>query len=194
MANVEEAEYSVRSRSRYYSSYSAEPGIIIGFAEMCFNFAEAINRGWITGDAEEWYKNGIKASMSFYGIPVNSAGTIIKTYKSVAYPVSVDFENVYYKQSIVKYKGNNSDGLNQILTQKYLAFFQNSGWEAYFNWRRTGVPVFLTGTGTGNNGVIPKRFQYPVSERTTNEANWKAAVQRQYGGNDNINADMWLIK
>lgn len=199
MSNVGDAAYSLRSRSRYYSSYSPEPGIIVGYPEMCFNIAEAINRGWITGDAEAWYKKGIRASLAFYNVPTDAPGTITKTYPfnaqgSTNYTINFDFENVYYKQAAVKYSGNNAVGLEQILKQKYYAFFQNSGWEAYFNYRRTGVPSFLTGTGTGNSGRIPKRFQYPTNEQTTNATNWKNAVTSQFGSNDDINASMWLIK
>jgi hypothetical protein len=199
MADVNNAAYSLRSRSRYYSSYAAEPGIIIGYAEMCFNIAEAINRDWLTGVAEEWYKKGIKTSMEFYGIPVSGEGSITKVYPyntqdAKTYTILFDFEGTYYMQPSVKYAGNNATGLNQILLQKYLAFFQNSGWEAYINYRRTGVPAFLTGTGTGNSGRIPKRFQYPVSEQTTNATNWKSAIQSQFAGSDDINAEMWLIK
>ncbi|NML23550.1 SusD/RagB family nutrient-binding outer membrane lipoprotein [Pseudoflavitalea sp. G-6-1-2] len=199
MSNVDTAAYSVRSRSRYYSSYTAEPGTLIGYAELCFNIAEAINRGWITGNAETWYKNGIKASMTLYGIPVDAAGNISKIYpygspKAVTYTIPFDFEAVYYVQGKVKYAGDNADGLKQILTQKYLAFFQNSGWEAYFNWRRTGVPTFSTGVGTGNSGRIPKRFRYPNSESTTNTDNLKEALKNQFSGADDINADMWLLK
>lgn len=199
MSNVDDAPYSLRSRSRYYSSYTAEPGIIIGYPEMCFNIAEAINRGWVDGNAEDWYKKGIKTSISFYGIPVNEPGTFNKVYPynapgSATYAIPFDFEGSYYQQPSVKYAGDNETGLKQILLQKYLAFFQNSGWEAYFNYRRTGVPVFLTGTGTGNGGRIPTRFQYPTNEQTTNTANWKEAIQRQFGGIDDINALMWLIQ
>ena len=101
----------------------------------------------------------------------------------------------YYSQPSVKYAGNNATGLEQILKQKYLAFFQNSGYEAYYNFRRTGTPVFAKGgSGTGNSGKIPKRFQYPGTERTTNGANLTEALQRQFAGNDDINAEMWLIK
>jgi hypothetical protein len=200
MSDVNNAVYSLRSRSRYYSSYAPEPGIIVGYAEMCFNIAEAINRGWTTGSAEEWYKKGIRTSMVFYGIPVAAAGAFNKVYPyntpaSVTYTIPFDFENVYYQQAAVKYTGNNTTGLNQILLQKYLAFFQNSGWEAFYNYRRTGVPVFSVGTGTGNSGRIPKRFQYPASEQTTNSDNWKKAVQAQFGSQvDDINAEMWLLK
>jgi hypothetical protein len=198
MSNVDSAAYSVRSRSRYYSSYAAEPGIIIGYAEQCFNIAEAVHRGWIGGNAEDWYKAGIKTSLAFYGIPVDAAGSITKVYpyadNSKSYTIPFDFEGTYYQQADVKYAGSSAGGLNQILLQKYLAFFQNSGWEAYFNQRRTGAPQFLTGTGTGNGGRIPKRFQYPASEQVNNTANWKEAVERQFGGTDDINGEMWLIK
>lgn len=196
MSNVDTAAYSLRSRSRYYAGYAAEPGVIIGYAEMCFNIAEAVNRKWVTGQhAEEWYKKGIRASMTFYGIPVATDGNVLKTYKQERYEIPFSFDKNYYVQDAVKYKGDNAAGLAQILQQKYLAFFQNSGWEAYFNQRRTGVPVFMTGAGTGNNGIIPKRYKYPNAERDANTINWTNALQRQYGSTtDNINSAMWLIK
>jgi hypothetical protein len=96
---------------------------------------------------------------------------------------------------LVKYKGDNADGLTQILTQKYLAYFRNSGLQGYFQWRRTGIPVFSTGAGTGNGGKIPRRFQYPNNELSVNGANVKAAITSQFGGaGDDINQDIWLVK
>jgi hypothetical protein len=169
-------EYSAIDQARYYSSFSGpEPCIQIGYAELCFNIAEAINRGWVSGDAGDWYEKGITASMNFYGIN------------------DVAMLNAYLQRSAVAYAGDNAGGLEQILTQKYLAFFQNSGWEAFYNQRRTGVPAFHVGPGTGNGERIPKRFQYPASERNTNTANYDEAVARQFG-TDDINAEMWLIK
>src|SRR5207237_322533 len=111
----------------------------------------------------------------------------------INYTVNFSYSN-YFNQPAVKYAGNNATGLNQILTQKYLAFARNSGFEAYYQWRRTGVPVFATGPGIGNSGVIPLRYQYPASELSTNKTNYTAAVQSQYSGDDNINAKMWIIK
>lgn len=194
-----DGEYSFINRKRYYSTYAAEPNIQIGFAEMCFNIAEAINRGWITGSAETWYRNGIDASMFFYGIASGNntvyfqkPGGTLADYNT--YTINFD-KDAYHNQTTVKYSGNNAVGLAQILLQKYLAFFQNSGWEAYYNWRRTGVPTFLTGPGTGNSQRIAKRFLYPVSEVATNKANLQEALQRQFtGGVDDINADLWINK
>ncbi len=171
-------EYSSISKSKYYSSYFGEPCIQIGYSELCFNIAEAITRGWISGNSEDYYVKGIKASWTFHGV------------------ASVDSKwDTYYSQATVKLNGTSSEALKQILTQKYLAFFQNSGWEAYNNYRRTGVPAFLTGTGTANSGRIAKRWQYPSSERTTNAVSYKAALVSQFGAEtDDINADIWILK
>ncbi|HLG39987.1 MAG TPA: SusD/RagB family nutrient-binding outer membrane lipoprotein, partial [Chitinophagaceae bacterium] len=194
-------EYSFYNRKRFYTGYTAEPCIQIGYSEMCFNIAEAINRGWVTGNSETWYQSGIQSVHSFYGIQngnntvyfFKAGGSPLNAADYNSYTINFDWDT-YYAQPTVQYAGNTGAGLNQILTQKYLAFFQNSGWEAYFNWRRTGVPTFAQGgPGTGNSGAIPKRFQYPGSERTTNGTNLTAALQSQYGGNDNINALMWVI-
>jgi hypothetical protein len=92
------------------------------------------------------------------------------------------------------YKGNTAEGLAQILQQKYVAMFQNSGWEAFYNQRRTGVPVFAEGVGTNAAGRIPKRWRYPAEERNNNPANTDQAIQRQYGGSDDLYGLMWLLK
>jgi hypothetical protein len=195
-------QYSFYGRYRYYRTYTAENTIIIGYPEMCFNIAEAINLGWISGNAEDWYKKGIQASHAFYGIKegvndfyyLKAGGKVTEGADYINYKVTFVF-NDYYNQPAVMYAGNNTTGREQILKQKYLAFFQNSGFEAYYNYRRTGIPDFAKGgPGTGNSGLIPKRFQYPGTERTTNGANLTEALQRQFGGQDNINATMWVIQ
>jgi len=169
-------EYSFQKRSRYYANDVGEALFMVGYPEMCFNLAEGINRGWATGDAAEWYKRGITASMGHYSITDAAALT------------------AYLDGSLVKYAGNNVTGLNQILTQKYIAFFQNSGLEAFYNNRRTAIPTFLSGVGTGNSGRIPKRWQYPATERNTNADNYKAAITSQFAGKDDINEMMWILK
>ena len=53
-----------------------------------------------------------------------------------------------------RYDGNTAIQPDRA-AKEYLAMFENSGYEGYFNWRRTGVPAFLGGSGVGNNGVSP---------------------------------------
>ncbi|MBC7572231.1 MAG: SusD/RagB family nutrient-binding outer membrane lipoprotein [Spirosoma sp.] len=189
--------YSFQNRKRYYTTYTGEPVFIIGYPELQFNIAEGINRGWATGNADTYYQNGITASMTFYGLKDGDNTVTFSRDGGAAnfdnYTVKVSLTD-YLNQPLVKYAGNITAGLNQILTQKYLAFFQNSGMEAWYNQRRTGLPSFLTGVGTGNSGQIPKRWQYPNTERVNNKANLDAALTAQYGGTDNINNMMWLLK
>ena len=194
--------YSFINRKHYYSTYTGEPSIQIGYPELMFNIAEGINRGWAPGNAETYYIAGIQASMAYYGIPATGSFTAyfyrpgstspanIANYDT--YTINTDWAT-YYAQPAVKYT-TGATGLTEILQQRYLALFRHSGLESYFTYRRTGIPVFTTGPGTGNGGRIASRFQYPSSERTSNTTNYNAALQSQYAGNDDINGVMWILK
>lgn len=168
-------KYSYPNEARYYSNFIGEPYTQIGYPEQEFIIAEAINRGWTAGNAATHYINGITKSMEFYGV----------TQANIA---------AFLLNANVVYKGDNASGLTQILTQKYIAFFNNSGMEAYFEYRRTGIPTFDIGPANKNGGKIPLRWKYPTTEFENNATNVKAALSSQYGGSDDINAKMWLIK
>lgn len=153
---------------------SGIPVVQLGAAEVLLNVAEGVNRGWSSAaNAAEYYQKGISESMRFYGV---SDATIASYVAKNAY------------------KGNSSAGLAQILEEKYVSYFQNSGKEAYFQFRRTGIPNFDIGPANANNNEIPKRWAYPVSEYTVNEDNLKSALEVQFGGADTQNGVMWLIK
>ncbi len=201
-ANANAQDYSFINRHRYYSTYIGEPDIQIGYPELMFNIAEGINRGWAAGNAETFYIAGIQASMASYGVPTTGIFTAF-FYR----PGSTDVTNIgnydtfsintnwatYYAQPAVQY-ASGATGLTQILQQKYLALFRHSGLEAYFQFRRTGVPAFTTGPGTSNGQRIAFRFQYPSSERSANTTNYNAALASQYSGQDDINGVMWILK
>jgi len=170
-----------------------------------FNIAEGLNRGWATANAETYYIAGIQASMASYGIPATGTYTayfydplptsttgVIDPGNYHTYNININW-NTYYSQPAVQYVIG-ATGLTRILQQKYLAMFRHSGLEAYFNYRRTGVPTFTTGPGTDNGQRIAMRFQYPLSDRTGNTANYQKALVSQYGGNDDINGIMWILK
>ncbi len=197
-------KYSFLNRRRYFSTSSGEPSVQIGFPELAFNLAEGINRGWASGSAETYYTAGIQASWASYGLPSTGPGTytaafyrpgstsVTNTNNYDNYAVPVNFAT-YYAQPTVKYAAGGG-GLTQVQQQKYLALFRHSGYESFYTQRRTGVPTFNTGPGTGNSSRIALRFQYPASERTANTANYQAALQSQYGGNDDINGVMYILK
>lgn len=162
-----------RIKARYYSDKQNEPWIFMGYAEQELIIAEAIAKGWVTGSATAHYNAGVTASMEFYGISSSAIST-------------------YLAQAGVAYLP--STALQQIAIQKHIALFMNSGWEAFLEQRRTGVPVLSVGPGTYNNGKVPKRWMYPQSEYDYNYSNLQVALQRQFSGSDNVNSTMWLLQ
>ncbi|MVM29224.1 SusD/RagB family nutrient-binding outer membrane lipoprotein [Spirosoma sp. HMF4905] len=190
-------KYSYTNNLRYYGSVvGPEPYIIMGYSEMNFNIAEAINRGWVSGaSAESYYLKGINASLSFYGLTEGQTYTIGDQGGKLLGTTTLSISTFLANPGVV-YKGDNADGLEQILNQKYVSMHQNSGYEALYNWRRTGFPKSFVATGGGINstGKIPRRWQYPVDEQTYNTANYKAAVMSQFNGTDDLNMDTWLTK
>lgn len=157
---------------RYIDDPEAESNLAFSYAELEFTLAEAAQRGWITNDPAEHYQAGIEASMAYYEI----AGDQVADYLSnpdVAY--------------------DPTGGLEMILREKHTAMFLNSGWEPFYNQRRTGLPVFdVSGDGILNDGKIPKRWMYPQDEIELNLENLTEAIDRQYSS-DNINETMWLL-
>ncbi len=160
--------------ARYYNSAVNEPSAAVSFAELQFILAEAVLRGWISGNAENYYKNGIRASMEFYGIDAAAIHT-------------------YLQQPAVQLTVDNN--LEAVLTQKHIASFMQNGWLSFYEQRRTGFPHFdITGGGVLNNGKIPLRWMYPETEMQLNRENVSAAISRQFAQGDDVNGVMWLLK
>lgn len=163
-----------RINPRFYNNPVNENSIALGYPEQQFILAEGVIRGWISGSASDYYQKGITASMSFYNIDQSTI-------------------TAYLAQPAVQLA--NGSGLEQVITQKYITSFMNSGWQPFFEQRRTGFPVFeVSGAGVLNNKRIPKRFMYPEAELQVNQQNVTEAISRQFPEGDNINGVMWLLK
>lgn len=194
-------EYSYINRNRYYRGYTAEPTVILGYAEQQFLLAEAAWRGWIAAPAAGFYHEGIRTSFAFFGLKDGDNPVALEvrrdgTTRQQAFTVPLQIE-AYLARPEVQL-GTGRQALEQIINQKYLAMFMHTGLQAYFDWRRTGLPsTFVTsGPGLGNSGSIPRRWLYPASERVYNEANYRQALKRQFGDEkrDNINDDLWALR
>jgi hypothetical protein len=152
--------------------------LLMTYAELQFILAEARERNLITtGTAETYYLNGIAANMSYYSsiIPAD-------------YGINLTLPSDYYTQTAVAYTGTSAERLAKIANQKWVSLFFN-GLEAWFDWRRTGLPALTPGASNLNNNLIPVRFIYPQSEQSLNGTNRAAAVARQ--GTDDINTPVW---
>lgn len=161
----------------------------ISYDELMFIFAECALKGYISGGktaAKDYYEKAITASMekwSAYGAymtnPVSISQADITAY--LARP-EVEFDIAKTQAELEELLAN----------QKYLALFW-VGMEGWHEYRRTGYPELVIGTGTLNDHILPTRFAYPTSTMATNAANANAALQNMGGAND-MKTPVWWSK
>ena len=149
-------------------------GLFMDYSEVEFGLAEAIERGFITGDAAEHYNKAITASITYWGGSAADAATYIAQPK-VAYATAAGD----YKQ--------------KIGFQKWFALY-NRGWESWVEWRRLDYPKLLPPTGgSAPAGLqIPVRIIYPIVEQTLNPTNLKTASAAI--GGDLASTKLWWDK
>ncbi|HLP94352.1 MAG TPA: SusD/RagB family nutrient-binding outer membrane lipoprotein [Saprospiraceae bacterium] len=169
-------QFQSRIGSLYYeqsistTGLTIAKGIIMTYAELQFLLAEAAEKGLLSGNAKTFYENGVNGSFTFYGLTTPAD---------------------YLTRTAVAYEGSQQEKLAKIGFQKWISlFFQ--GMEAWFDWRRTGIPALTPGISNQNNNMIPVRFRYPIIEQALNETSYNEAVQRQ--GADDLNTKMWYLK
>lgn len=136
------------SQSMFTSGWDAfvSPILMFTYHELKFIEAEAKFR---TGDAT-WttsLQEAIAASFEFIG----ASGA----------------DDYYTNNVLPRLTGGNE--LNEIITQKYIAFYDREAIEAYNDYRRTGIPEMKN----PNNATVGFiwRFPYALSETSSNSAN-----------------------
>lgn len=161
-----EASALKASTSRFTKTLrqATAPANVLRFSEVKLLEAEAIAKGFVSGDAAAAYKAGVTASMKEWGITDATA--------------------------IAKYLANNAyDAANatkSIATQMWIALYGN-GIEAWAYHRRTDFPV-LKPAPKSSFTKIPTRILYPQTEFSVNEKNVKAAGPN--GLNDKVAWDV----
>ncbi len=147
------------------------PGAILEYFEVQFFLAEAVERGFITGDAEMFYNEAVTANIIKYN------GTEAEA-------------TAYLAQSEVAYSSSNWEQL--IGTQKWIALF-NNGFEGWTEWRRLDHPDFLVNSALSDLPV-PLRIFYPTNESALNADNYNAAVQNIGGSDDLFSPVFWDVQ
>ena len=166
------------------ASPTASQTIIMDYPELQFILAEARERDFITvGTASEYYENGIKASFTYYTERAAAGG-----WSEIANNLQSFDVDAYIAGTGVVYSGSTNEKLEKIALQKWISLFY-TGFEAWSDWKRTNMPEIIPGPDAGNGGKVPVRFQYPNSVKSTNNANYQAAVSRM--GGDDLNTRLW---
>ncbi len=142
-----------------------QSAVIMLAAESYFLQAEAVLRGFLSGNAEDLYHAGITASFEYYG--VEDADNAAVTYYS-----QVSKTNVYWDNSkTFDYK------LNLIIAQKWAAENTVTPFEEWCDYRRLPNLAFnksipLTQSIYAEDPkIVPYRILYPTSEYGSNGPN-----------------------
>lgn len=141
------------------------PGIIYTYSEVLFSMAEAVELGWISGDASSYYEQAIEASFDQWN--ANGASDYIAS---------------------VSLSSNSNTAMQQIAYEKWKALYMQ-GWEAWFEWRRTGYPELSPAAEPLTGSEIPVRQGYDLDWSTSNSENYDTAIQQQ--GPDDLSTPVW---
>ncbi len=139
---------------------------LMSAAEVNFILAEAAFKGWAPGTAQQYYNEGIKQSLTAWGV-----GGDYSTY--ISGPAAYT-------------------GYADIINQKWIASW-TAATEAWFDYRRTGLPDLHAGPAAKRQ-ALPLRFYYNVDEMDTNP-NVETAIEKleptPFKGDDASNNSAW---
>ena len=153
-------------------------------AEAQFLAAEGAMQGLLSGEAKEYFEEGIKASFNYLNKNESDVNTLSKnelsTYLSSYKANNTGSFLVNFDKALT-----NSEKLEAIITQKYIALNFLFGHEAWNEWRRTNFPLII-GTNVAANArttfvsiassatsvdKLPTRILYPNTEFSYNSLN-----------------------
>ena len=147
----------------------SQSSIIFSAAESYFLQAEAALRGYTDVDPGTLYNQGVTASFEY----LNAVGYGQTTPDATA----TQYEN---QPSNINTNFAATTGFAQqlgvIIRQKWMAMNMVTPFEAWCDYRRTGLPANIPLSVSPSVDVlaIPLRILYPISEYTTNTANVNA--------------------
>lgn len=165
------------------------------YSELCFLKAIAIQLGLTSGDAKTEYEAGVRSSMTELGVPESKIANYLASTSPNYYGTTAKYDDV---------TGTNNTPMDKILTQKYIAQFQECSFETWADHRQFHKPTLMpfanvsssvfnmNPSDQANNtpNAYIKRIYYPSSEYTVNEANVKEAEKRM-GGSNSIQNNLW---
>lgn len=157
------------------------PVYLMTAAESFFLQAEAVARGYLTGNAKTLYQSGIEQSFTLLGYTTAQASAYYSTSKTNpapssyfgiastatlnATPGTLDLKVVspLYDDATTTEKR-----IEAIITQKWIANNGINGYESWNEFRRTGYPSGNYLSLSARQRAFPVRLPYPQSEVNNN--------------------------
>lgn len=177
---------------RYEELPEGEPVFLLSYQEQNFILAELAIRGIISKDAKSYYEEGIRASMKFVSDNTPDDASYHHNRK-----ITDSYIAEYLTQQGVAFGTTFQQQLEQIIWQKYIMTFLQTPYNAFFEYRRTGIPDFPINPKSNRNvpsDKMPKRWMYPSDELNYNMDNVSKAINEQYGGSDDYMGVMWILQ
>lgn len=159
---------------------------ILSVAELNFMMAEVAVKypGIVAGTAEQYYNDGIRASMASWGV---SSSDVTAYLNTDGIKWNTDGEGLFEYRGLYKadIKGKNNP-LEQIYKQWYIADFFNgfAGWTLERRTRAMKFPPHFYNESKliaeGSNGIcdfMMERLIYPINEHAANTEAWLEAIK-----------------
>jgi hypothetical protein len=160
--NASSTEIPLNSTSRARISPVA-PVYFISEAESYFLQAEAIVRGWGTGDAQALYEDGVRASFAQMASLTPTFVGISATNPRPAAPTQAQANALLAGAYAFPASGTTEEKIEAIITQKWVALAGTTqGIEAFFERNRTGFPRTSAVPSSTAGGYVPSQFIYPI--------------------------------
>jgi hypothetical protein len=130
--------------------------------ESLFLQAEAIQRGWLAGDAEQAYRAAVRESFIWLLVGGDEQDAVQAADNYLASGQAI----VDWSQA-----ASAKEKIELIIMQKYLALVGLNNFESWADYRRVGVPVVPLSIYPGAAISLPIRLRYPQSEYSFNAPN-----------------------
>ncbi|MCB0665798.1 MAG: SusD/RagB family nutrient-binding outer membrane lipoprotein [Saprospiraceae bacterium] len=169
-------DYSQMDRNRFGNPEA--PNFLVTYSQTQLLLAEAIFRGWASGDAAQAYQNGIEAHM----------------LQCSDWPGNTDIDPADIEAYIAANPLEAGKELELINGQYWMSSYL-MGPETWANFRRSGYPLVSPNQHPGSDLKTEdfiRRLTYPDSEQTVNKENLDVAVSRQ--GPDILDTRVWWDK
>lgn len=147
--------------SDWYANGTERDAYVMLAAESYFLQAEAIQRGFLPGDARSMFNQGITESFRFYS--TGFGDLVLSQLNADTYINAID-------SKVGLGWTATPDKINCIMTQKWLALTQWTGIEPYFDFLRTGYPRVPLPQGVSQSNR-PNRLIYHSSSYSSNPNN-----------------------
>ncbi len=168
--NFKVSKYSKLFQQNAHALLKAQ---IMNKDEVQFILAEAAVKGYITGNADTYYRAGITYSMKRWGVSDAAIAT-------------------YLAQAIIALPGDSPGKLAKIAEQKWIALFSIAS-EAYLDLRRTRLPNIFS-NGLLSTYTFPNRYRYPGDELGQNVTAYNQGIATLVPATDDEFSKMWLLQ